>query len=488
MEQNEALLPYSFNSDLLAVQTLPRQTASAEITMAQWLADYVINPIPRLNVRAFARHYGFDNNTPEDRWKYVTSDTSNLNGTTSYKNSRVSLAYISDRTNAGFDATYRLPSRSSIAFGYERETISREYREADTSENRFVATFRTRAVRWANVRARYLFGNRDGDGYNSNVTRLSYWYAPEAAGTDNDNAGFTFSNHPDMRRFDVSDRRRHQLDLTVNLTPRDLIAVSTFVRYRSDDFDSDVAPAQPLLGTSLVDAEARTPGDQLGWLDDSRLRSGVDVFVQPSPRVGVNAFVNYDKGSSLQRSMEFNENNKQNPSTIATAELGPWTRASSQWTADFDDRTWSLGAGGTFQIVPERLTLVADYTVSLADIDIEYAGFGVTNFDGTPFPPDHQFAFTSPPAIREDLHLVNLRFEIPIRTLMLILGYTFEDYALDDWQQGSDSPWVEAVGSDTLLRDTSRSHQWGNRLFNLGTFLAPSYTAHIGFAGFSYRF
>jgi len=47
---------------------------------------------------------------------------------------------------------------------------------------------------------------------------------------------------------------------------------------------------------------------------------------------------------------------------------------------------------------------------------------------------------------------------------------------------------MDPVGGDTLLRDTSRSNQWGNRLFNLGTYLAPSYDAHIGFVGFSYRF
>jgi Putative outer membrane beta-barrel porin, MtrB/PioB len=189
-----------------------------------------------------------------------------------------------------------------------------------------------------------------------------------------------------------------------------------------------------------------------------------------------------------QRSLEFNENNKTNPSAVATAELGPWTRASSQWTADVDDRTWNAGFGTTIQLLPERVTLIADYTVSLADIDIGYAGYGVTNFDGTPFPPNHQFAFSSPPTVREDLHVVNIRVEIPVKTVLLIAGYSYENYTLADWQQDSEAPWVEAVGADTLLRDTSRSYQWGNRLFNLGTLLAPSYVAHIGFVGFRYRF
>jgi len=140
--------------------------------------------------------------------------------------------------------------------------------------------------------------------------------------------------------------------------------------------------------------------------------------------------------------------------------------------------------------VPDRATLQADYTMSLAAIDILYAGFGVTNFDGTPFPPNHEFAFpANPPTIAEDLHVVNLRLEVPVRQFAVILGYTLEKYTLVDWQQqGTGLSWVEPVGADTLLRDTSRSHQWGNRLFNLGTYLAPGYTAHIGFVGVRYRF
>ena len=76
----------------------------------------------------------------------------------------------------------------------------------------------------------------------------------------------------------------------------------------------------------------------------------------------------------------------------------------------------------------------------------------------------------------------------PVQALVAVLGYTYENYTLDDWLQADAAPWVEAVGADTLLRDTSRSFQWGNRLFNLGTYLAPRYTAHIGFVGFRYRF
>jgi hypothetical protein len=79
--------------------------------------------------------------------------------------------------------------------------------------------------------------------------------------------------------------------------------------------------------------------------------------------------------------------------------------------------------------------------------------------------------------------------EIPLlQKVVLLVSYSYERYRIDDWQQGTSFPWVEPVGSEFLLRDTSRSFQWGNRLFNLGSLLAPGYDAHIGQVAFSYRF
>lgn len=487
LEQNQELLPYAVLSEALANPTLPRTNAEASMDTLHFVADYVVAPHRRLNVRAFYRQYDLNNDTPSSHWQYVTSDTANLNGTVSYVNKRVSLPYAWDRRNAGAEAIWRLPGRSNLTFGYERESIGREFREADTAEDVLRAAWRTRFAHWLSFQARYLHGSRDGGLYNNEVTHEGYWYSPSEA-TDQNNPAVTFDNHPDMRRYDVSDRDRNQFDLTLNLTPKDLVAVSAYFRYRKDDFDSGVGPSQPLLGTGLPEQTATSPGDQLGLLRDERLRYGGDVFLQPSERLTLNASIGYDRGTGFERSLEFNENNKQNPSAVATAELGPWTRATSQWTADIESRTWNGGLGLTFQLVPEGATLFADYTLSFADVGIAYEGFGVTNFNGQPFPPNHQFAFSSPPTIEEDLQVVNLRFEIPVKTVTLILGYSYETYSLADWQQDSGLPWVESVGSDTLLRDTSRSYQWGNRLFNLGTYLAPGYDAHIGFVGFSYRF
>lgn len=488
-EQNATLLPYSYNNDRLAQQTLPRATADASINIVNFTTDYVVSPISRLNLRTYYRRYDLNNETPSDRWQYVTSDTSNLNGTVSYLNKRANRPYAWDRQNAGAEAIWRLPRRNSLTFGYDRETVVREHREADTTENIARATWRARAVRWMSVEARYLYGVRDGGVYNGAVTKEGYWYALTEA-NDNNNPFLTFDNHPDMRRFDVSDRRRRQFDFRVNLTPRDIVAVTAYVRRRAQDFDSDVVSSQPLLGTGLADASATTPGLQLGQQENTRTRYGLDVFAQPSTRVSLNAFVSYELGTLFERSIEFNENNKANPSAVAAVELGPWTRAGSLWTSDFDDRTWGGGLGATLQLVPDRLMVTADYTLMDSHFSMAYDGFGRTNWDDTPFPDSHPFAFPPDPTVHEHLNLLNFRFEIPLKAVTLVAGYSYEKFDLDDWQQsvGPDNPTVEAVGADTLLRDSSRSNQWGNRLFTMGSYLAPGYNAHIGFVRFRYRF
>jgi MtrB/PioB family decaheme-associated outer membrane protein len=490
LEQDENLLPYSYADDVLASPGLPRASAQAEMTTKLASLTYTSNPVKSLNLRAFLRYYELDNDTPESDWIYVTSDTSNLNGTSSYKNRRTNLAYAYDTLNVGAEAQWNLKLwRSALVGGFEREEIGREYREADTSEDRFTLQWRARpSDSWA-LKARYLFGSRDGDGYDGTVTQQSYWYTPAQVGTDNDNPQFTFSNHPDMRRFDVADRERNQLDLSATWMPSAAWNFTASYRMRDDDFDSDVAPSQPLAGLPLADAALFTPGDQLGLLAEDRDQITFDGSYAPSDRLTLTAFVTFEQANSEQRSMEFNENNKQNPSAVATVELGPWTRATSQWTADSEDDNRTFGVGMEWAITPEKVTLRVDGNWTLGKTDIVYQGFGVTNQNGVLFADNNQYGFRTPPTIRHELTTFNADLDFRLWAGGdLIVGYGYEEYDISDWQQEANTPWFESVGSEYLLRDTSRSHQWGNRLVNMGSYLAPGYTGHYGTVSLAIHF
>ncbi|MDP3180212.1 MAG: MtrB/PioB family outer membrane beta-barrel protein [Bacteroidota bacterium] len=105
MKQNQELLPYSFSTlggDLLAsggdgknwndVSKLPRLSTEADMSTVRFDMEYTINPVKRLNVRAYMRYYKLENNMSADKWKYVTQDAANTNGTVSMLNERYNLA------------------------------------------------------------------------------------------------------------------------------------------------------------------------------------------------------------------------------------------------------------------------------------------------------------------------------------------------------------------------------------------------------------
>ena len=309
-KQDETLIPYSTNSTLDAVAAgdglawndpakLPRRTADAEVKTRLLNLDYTVNPVKRFNLKAFFRMYDLSNNTPTDEWRYVTQDTTGTTGSVSYLNMRRNLAYEYDKKNFGLDTTYNLALwTTALSLGFEREEIDREFREADTDENILRVSVRSRPTSWFNFRIKYLFGNRDADAYDGEAAHESYWYAPADA-NDNIDSQFTFENHPDSRRYDVTDRERKQFDLLATLVPNDVFDLSASYRYRKDDYDSNVTPTQPLLnydgGRATITAADRasfSPGDQVGLLKDERKFYGLDISYTPTQRLRVSAYTN----------------------------------------------------------------------------------------------------------------------------------------------------------------------------------------------------
>jgi len=507
-EQDETLIPYSTNGQLDTVAAgdglawnnpakLPRSSADAEIETKLFNLDYSINPIQRLNLRAYYRYYDLANNTPTEEWRYVTGDTTGATGGVDYVNKRRNLAYEYDKQNYGVEGNYSLPLwATTLGLGIGREGIDRAYREAGTDENIYRVSLRSRPANWLSFRTKYQYGDRKADGYDAEAAHSTYWYAGSEA-NNNIDSQFTFENHPDTRRFDVTDRERNLFDFQVTASPAETLDVSASYRYRKDDYDSNVQPSQPLLhyGGARpildVDRNAFSPGDQVGLLEDERQFYGLDVAYTPNQRLRFGAFASREEANTLQRGLEFNENNKLNPSGIDTAEFGPWTRENSQWTADIKDTTYTVGVDAGIVVVPKKLNFATNYTYSAGKVEIGYAGYGAQSaLDPTLALADtHEFGFRSTPAVRNNRHTVSATLEYQVvEDLTLAFGYMFEYFKIKDWQQET-SPWAEAVaGNELMLRDTSASSQWGNRLPNMGSYLAPSYEAHLVSLGVTYKF
>ncbi|MBI3131015.1 MAG: porin [Acidobacteria bacterium] len=515
MEQDKALLPYATSDfgntggeDFSSAEVLPRHSAKAEIATKRINVDYSLTPISRLNLRAYFRYYDLDNRTPTSAWWYVTDDTLPGSATATLPleptefNKRRNLAFAYTQTTKGVEAsTYFGFWRTSLGVSVEQENMDRDFREADTDETILKATLRTRPTKWLSLRGKILFGNREGSKYDYNAPASSYWYeqAELAAGELNASPRFSFINHPDMRKFDASDRKRNEWDLTAVLAPTDALDISLSYRDRRDDFDSDVKSIQPLLGNTYAatdaDRNSFTPGDQLGLLENNTQRFAVDVSYAWNERFVLNAFASRESIEASQRGLEFNENNKLNPTlaSLGTSELGAWTRASSQWMAVTEDETDTYGLGATYQIVPGKLTLSAEYAYSNGTVDITYSGFGAVSAvnPANPLADIYQFAFRTPPTVRSKQTSLNAKLAYQVsKHLRASLHYAYDRYDVSDWMQEANTPWVESVGSQYFLRDTSSatSNQWGNRLVNLGSYLAPTYDAHYVGVSLSYKF
>ncbi|MDQ8154613.1 MAG: MtrB/PioB family outer membrane beta-barrel protein [Gemmatimonadota bacterium] len=491
MEQDGALLPYAYQNDLLVNKTLPRSSTQGKMETTALAAEYSIAPLPYVNVRGFAKHFELANHTPSAQWQYVTQDAPSLTGTVSYVNKRVNEEFAWDRSNLGVESTIRVPAlKGSLVVAFEHEDFGREHLEAaETGENTFRLGWNGRPTKWLALRAKVLRGTLDAGEYNWRAASASYWYS-SAEANDNNNPRFTFENHPDMRAYTMADRARTDVDLMLTVTPTSALSVSTRFKSRDDDFDSDVTSIKPLMGLAVADQMAATPGKQLGLLKRTQQQLSLDVTYAPTERLAVSASYGRDVGTSDMRGIEFNENNKMNPSAINTAILGPWTRESSEWTAAFDDRNVFAMFGGTYELVPGKMTLAATVSSSRADMDIVYGGFGLVSFDGTPIASNNEYGFQTPPTVQQRMTVSDLSLVAPLFGRMEgRIGLRNEKFTLDDWQQSTGTLQFETVGgTDLLLRDTSRSHQWGNRLPNLGSYLAPSFAGTSVYVGITYGF
>ncbi|MBI5472309.1 MAG: MtrB/PioB family outer membrane beta-barrel protein [Ignavibacteriae bacterium] len=508
MRQNEVLLPYSASTlgrdlsvDSLAwnnPRKLPRERADAKIQTLRFDLEYSINPINLLNVRPYVSYFKLDNKGVTAQWRYVTQDVAGTNGSVAIVSKVRNLPYAFDKLKFGLDLRHYVPFwRTTLRAGYARESINRDFREAKTDENIFEASVRTRPINRLTFSAAFLYGDRKSDGYNYKVTSEAFWYTFQEGANDVDNPQFLFANHPDLRRYDVSDRKRNELKLSAAFIALEDLDVSASYRYRNDDFASDVVPVAPLAGTTVPlptpsDANALTPGQQLGLLRDKRQNVGLNIQFVPAEHWTFIAFFDREWTASDQRGMVFNEgfrNEPSEPTIQGPTALGPWTDPGGIYNSNIKDVTNTVGAGIGYEIIPDKLRLLTDFSLSATTTDLSYTGFGSDPALIGRAWETFDFGFNSPRTVKFNQSVVNASLEYNVlQNLILGLHYLFNHYRIEDWMQEPVGPWVEQVGSEFYLRDTSRDNRWGNRLVAFGSYLAPSFDAHVGYLTMTYKF
>lgn len=484
MEQDEALLSYSYSDfdDLSgATGDLPRTTADAEINTTQYNLEYTINLFSATNLHAFYRYYNLDNDTTQSQWQYETSDTLTSDTGSGVVNKRVNLAYAYKKDNYGLDLSHTLPGRiGTLGLGYENEKIDRDYREANTSENIYKASYRVMPLKWLSFKAKYLYGKRDSNNYDYTVTDASYWYTADEYTAEKDNPLVNYSNTPDLRKYDVSDRERNQWDFNAVLRPVNTVDINLSYMQRRDNFDSDVTSTTVVGydGSTGEETIYGTVGEQLGLLKSDTNRYVIGTNYSPNDRLSFTADYGWELYKTSQKGIGASEDDKDDGDG--------WTDSARIWSAKIKDNTDTVGVGFSFVIIPKKLNFATNYTYSYGTVDIDYSGYGSeVPLSGD---SDSYYAFTDPGKGRQRQHTVNATLEYRVSKGVVIgLGYLYDKYDINDWMQEAIGGWVEEAGSEYYLRDTTDSTQWGNRLVTMGSLLASDYENHVGMVTLAYK-
>ncbi|HEY2150504.1 MAG TPA: MtrB/PioB family outer membrane beta-barrel protein [Vicinamibacterales bacterium] len=316
---NQPLLPFTINSALPQIP-LPRATAEAEAHVFTTNLNLVSHPITDWQFTARFRDYNYDNQTPVTAIpQYVAYDTSvstsPRNGPLLFAHSRATLD--ADAVWTGFHPVALTVGYTGNHTGYDDRTF------ASTFENTLRLAADAVGTQWMTFHAKYEYGSRVGSGLDKNLL-------------------IQIGEQPDMRYYDLANRRRNQVTGIVDFVPNDLWTFSVSGGIGDDDYPDSYFGLQH-TGFHNVSAAA-------DYQQPNGLRAGANY--------------NFERYSGLQRSRSASSDTFNDPTrdwTVDTAEtvnyfsiyftpprLGPKTEARVSYDFSYAEGSYLYGivAGG----------------------------------------------------------------------------------------------------------------------------------------------
>ena len=374
MTQDDMLLPYTSSADLqspLPVQALDAEvdTLNADLRLvSRWGRDLRITASYTLDDR--------DNRTPVFEWSYRLAET--LAAVP-----RSNTPYDIERRRLRFAADYRLPLRAKLSGGWKRETVERNFSEVDRSEqDEFWTKLKLPVGQRIDVAVKYAFADRDNDGYRQ---------------LEGPTGESLTAQNPLLRKYNLADRERRALELSVFLRPYDNIDLGLTAETSDDDYTDSVV--------GLVSADYESIAGDAAFA----LPRGISVAVHGG----------YDRYDSLQ--------------------AGSQAFAAPDWRADSEDETRYAGLSLSLDEAFERFRLQFGYTYSETTAAVRTSAFG----SAEDFPD-----------LSSRLHRFEASLDYDWRdTLVVRLGWLFEDYVVDDWP-------LDDIGVDGVPRMLGLGNEW----------------------------
>lgn len=424
MRQNDAFLPFTTNTAITDVPSLP--AASLHGKKSTLAMNYTLSSsaIPALPLTVRYRSYDYDNDTPSLVFtNYVRADGS-LSGVV-----RSNLPYAFDRKNLEANVSWGFFRKSSFKFGYEWERFDRRHRDVTSSDEHTVGaaldlipndriTFRTS----------YKHANREPDHYEANEE--SFPLGEPATG---------LGQIHDLRKYDEAARGRNRAEALLQIDPTDTLSLSASYGTTQDNYKQSL----------------------YGLLKDVNYSFSFDLTYSPHPLFSV--FADYTK-----ERYKYNQRSRQRTPPTATAPVNDTTN--NDWTADMRDLvdTWGAGVEGTG--LDNRVRFETYYSLSTAKGTIRTRALGVPGIPGFLVTTAQNYPDTS-----NRFHQVVGSVRLKFGEFFPKVEYRFEKYGRTDFQIDRLSPYMGVLDPSTATS-----------IF-LGADV-PDYRVHIVTVSLGYRF
>jgi len=333
MEQDQALLPYTVNPELVVHTPVPLDSLNAEVNTTMLNLRLTSQLARRLGLAVNYHYDDRDNKTPREVYPYIGGDSQDQRR---YELGRINLPYSYTRQRADAIMTWRFAQSSRVKAGVEYSDYSRDYQEVrDSDEFTWLAGVLLRGWSRGSLSADYRSSSRDVSRYVGNAPLINSWLPGQV---DDDE----YANHPLLRKYYLTDRDRDEYRLRADFAPSDVVNLGFAASHAEDDYQ----------------------GDSYFGLNNAKVRSmSVDAGWHPQEHIALTGFYTWEKYEAAQSARAFfNEASARDPA--------------NNWFVDSQDKvdTWHFAL--TFSEVGadrgwKGVDFGLDYTFSNTRSDID---------------------------------------------------------------------------------------------------------------------
>ena len=211
-EQDETLLPYTINPDIVTT-ALPVNSLDARIDTIDYAFTVTSRPLDKVRVKFAYRYNERDNKTPVYDWNRVIVDL------LSSGDIEQNTPYSYDRGSLTLSGEYTFSREIRVSAGYERKEMNRDFQEvAEQVTDTGWGQLRWKPVAWLDLRAKGGASRRGVERYDDTVAA-------------------SFGQNPLLRKYNLAYRYREFGEIVASITPVEApVSFTASALFADDDY------------------------------------------------------------------------------------------------------------------------------------------------------------------------------------------------------------------------------------------------------------